>query len=349
MSKNFDDRVDTVLGTIKAVDNGLGVRIETYYTNQPVATREAISKALSYGWRGFGDKDADETTARARRRAIVLLRMLFDNLDESTAKKGLDNANGLAYTLNQAVQQGGRRSFAHQLDLTHMRGRMEVIGVVNNNNRNRQWFTDQYALYDHFHALIPTVQADRRGVYRAALASAGLISWAPNEPTPQNAQRFDQFPRASPMCRLDNGQTMQLNCWEAFLFWAYKDGKFTPAKGKKLYAKNGDMMAALFGMQTPFSALTAVPGDILTYHNAGHVNHVAMYAGIGPGPANLPYVFHCLATDQNSVQYDYATTHFLSQADMLAFYQSMYGVATPYQNTPFWMGTAATNAYYNAL
>ena len=61
------------------------------------------------------------------------------------------------------------------------------------------------------------------------------------------------------------------------LFWAYRDGKFTPAKGKKLYAKQGDMMAAQFGTQTAFDPLTAVPGDILTYVNAGHVNHVAMY------------------------------------------------------------------------
>lgn len=348
MSKNFDDRVAAVLATIKQVDNPLGVRIETYYGQQAEALRQSISGALSYGWRGFGEKEDAETALRALRRAIVMLRMLFDSMDEKAAKAGLDgNAGQLNYILGQAVRDGGRRAFAHQLDLTHMRGRMEVIGSVSNLNRGRQWFTDQFALFDHFSQQVAQVQLDRRGFYQAALATAGIIAWGPNEPKPENAGRFDQFEAASTLCRLANGQTIRLNCWEAVLLWAYQAKKISVKKCKSLYGKPIDMIGNLFGLHTAFHRNTAQPGDILTYFNAGHVNHVAMYAGIGPD--NEPYVLHCLATRAERVGDDYSTTHFLSQTDMLDFYNRMYGPAIAYSNTPFWIGGAPTHAYYNAL
>jgi hypothetical protein len=349
MTKNFDTRVDDVLTTIKTKDAALGGRIETYYHQQTETLRKKISAALSFGWRGPGEKDAGITADRALKRAIILLRMLFDGLEEKAARADLGEATtiGLNYLFDNAVRGAGRRSFTHQLDLSHMRGRMELLGMVGDHNRNNQWFTDQFALFDHFENQIPMVHAQRQGVYREALLTAGLISWAPNEPNATNAGRFDQFDKASALCRQPSGATMQLNCWEAILFWTFRAGFLTAKKAKNLYSKSGDKIGALFGTEAAFDRNLARPGDIITYVNSGHVNHTALYAGIGPD--NEPYVFHCLSTDANTAGGNYATTHFISNTDMLTFYRHMYGPATAYHNTPFWMPTSTTHAYYQSL
>jgi hypothetical protein len=355
MSKDFATRFQDVLGTITAESDAVARKVKAVYDGMSRDRQRALSNSLSQGHRVWASNE-EKTQRRAEMRAILLLRKMYDGLEREEIKAGLDQKSNaqITYIFKEVVRFASRRSPASDLDLNHMRGRMELIGSLSNVNRGDPWFDLQFRIFDHFSGRLGRVPADRRAVFRAALSTAGIINWSPNEPKtnglPDGDRRFDQFARASDLCRSPNGETITLNCWEAVLFWAYKAGHLTVPKCKALYAAGPPgNMENLFGKDPARKnprASALEPGDILTYVNGGVLNHVAMYVGLYNA---IPYLFHCLSTDAAVVGMNFSCPHFLSLVEMDVFYVSMYGPADCYANRPFYLHGAPTHAYFLSL
>src|SRR5262249_39167136 len=135
-------------------------------------------------------------------------------------------------------------------------------------------------------------------------------------------------------------------------FWACKAHGLTVDACRRMYDEYDNQnksrnIRSLFGTQTTFDPATASPGDILTWINGPHMNHVAMYAGLGPAPGNVSYLIHNLSLDahQDGVGGGLGTTHFRTIARMDRNYLDTYGAATCYHNRPFWVATGNTAEY----
>ncbi|MCX6595237.1 MAG: hypothetical protein NTV70_02580 [Acidobacteria bacterium] len=362
---NWKDSDVRITESVQAIHNAGAtptyVTVVNYLTvwsgNHLNAARKAtISQGMHQGFHWEKGRSQDSKDARKgirdQRRAMILMRVVILNEPLATAQIAVSAVadNNVRWQLGLLVGDCAR-ALMPVPDVNTASGRLQRRGLLSPNNRTFPFFADQDTLLAHFRDhVMPTIgNATTRDVYRVALQTIGNPIWRPGNSDPASKARFDQFGTN------DDAQRLEFNCWEALLFWACKGGAFTVAGCRALYddfelADRSANLNRLFGTAAAFNQATALPGDILTWVNGGTLNHVAMYAGLGPAPALTPYILHHLSLDedQDHVGGGEGTVHFRTAARMLINYNNIYGAATCYQTQPFWVAAGNTAQYQYA-